>query len=72
MFSAYRQPDPVAAPAPRALLVRSPIAVELTPSELHRLIRSLEAEALGAVEIGLDDYADFMFRRIAELREAGR
>ena len=58
--------------APRALLVRSLIPIEITASELHRLIRSLEAEALAAADIGLDDYADFLFRRCAELREAGR
>lgn len=69
MFSNYRPPDH---PAPRALLVRSLISVEITPSELYRLIRSLEDEALVAIEDGRDDYADFLFRRIAELREAGR
>jgi hypothetical protein len=58
--------------APRALLHRSLISVELTASELHRLIRSLEAEATAAAEFGLDDYADFLFRRVAELREASR
>jgi hypothetical protein len=58
--------------APRALLVRPRVAVELTAAELYRLIRSLEAEAVAAAEIGMDDYADFLFRRIAELREAGR
>jgi hypothetical protein len=58
--------------APRAQLVRSLILVELTASELYRLIRSLEAEAVAAADIGMDDYADFLFRRVAELREAGR
>jgi hypothetical protein len=72
VFTAYRQPEPAAAPAPRALLVRPLIAIEITPSELYRLIRSLEAEAVMAADIGLDDYGDFLFRRVAELREAGR
>lgn len=58
--------------APRALLVRSLIPVALTASELHRLISSLEAEAVAAADAGLDDYADFLFRRVAELREVAR
>jgi hypothetical protein len=58
--------------APRALLQRSLIPVELTGSELYRLISFHEAVAAAAAEIGLDDYADFLFRRVAELREAGR
>jgi hypothetical protein len=58
--------------APRALLIRARIPIEVTASELYRLIRSLEAEAVVAAEIGLDDYADFLFRRCAELRKAGR
>ena len=58
--------------ASRALLVRPTITLEITPSELFRLIRSLEVEALAAADIGLDDYADFLLRRCAELREAGR
>ena len=69
MFAPPAQPDRT---APHALLVRSLISVELTASELHRLIRSLEVTALAAADIGLDDYADFVFRRVAELREAGR
>jgi hypothetical protein len=58
--------------APRALLVRRLITVELTPAELHRLVRSIEADALAAIEDGKNDYADFLFRRVAQLREAGR
>ncbi len=71
MFGTYRLPPPPQLEAardrftPRALLHRS-------PSELYRLIRSLEAEAVAAAEIGLDDYGDYLFRRVAELREAGR
>jgi len=57
---------------PRALLVRHTIPIAVTHSELHRLIRSIEAEALDAIADGRDDYADFLFRRVAELREAGR
>ena len=58
--------------APRALLHRRLILVELTPSEHHKLIQLLEAEAEQAIADGLDDFADFVLRRIAELREAGR
>ena len=32
----------------------------------------LKAEAVAAADIGLDDYRDFLFRRVAALREAGR
>jgi hypothetical protein len=45
------------------------ITVEVSPSELHRLIRSIEAEA---IEDGRDDYGDFLLTRAAQLREAGR
>jgi hypothetical protein len=58
--------------APRALLRRSMISVEVSPSELHRLIRSIEAEAVEAIEDGRDDYGDFLLRRVAELRESSR
>ena len=58
--------------APRAQRRRSLIPVELTASELHRLIGFQEALAASAAEIGLDDYADFLFRRVAELREVAR
>jgi len=57
---------------PRALLNRTMLTIEVTPSELFRLVRSLEAEAMAAIEEGKDDYADFVLRRVAELREAGR
>jgi hypothetical protein len=57
---------------PRALLVRRLIAVEITPAELHRLVLSLETDALTAIDDGRDDYADYLLRRCAELREAGR
>lgn len=58
--------------APRTPLTRPSITVEITHSELCRLIRSLEAEALAANDDGKDDYADFLLRRCAELREAFR
>jgi hypothetical protein len=58
--------------APRALPDRKKIPIEVTPFELHRLIRSIEAEAMAAIDEGKDGYADFLFVRVAELREAGR
>jgi hypothetical protein len=58
--------------APRALPARKKIPIEVTPLELHRLIRSIEAEAMSAIDEGKDGYADFLFVRVAELREAGR
>jgi hypothetical protein len=58
--------------APRALLARPLITVALTPSELHKLVRAHEAEAEQAIADGRDDFADFLLRRVAELREAGR
>jgi hypothetical protein len=54
--------------APRAMLVRSEITIRVSASELHRLIRSLEAEAMAELGEGRDDYADFLLRRVAELR----
>lgn len=58
--------------APRALLRRPKLAVELTPSELHILIAALEQRATAAADDGIDDFADFLFCRIAELRETAR
>jgi hypothetical protein len=58
--------------APRSLLVRSTITVELTATELHSLIQAKEAEAVQAEAEGKVDFADFLFRRVAELREATR
>ena len=57
---------------PRALLSRPLISVEITASELYRLVSSLEAEAERANSRGEDDFADYLYRRCAELREAGR
>jgi hypothetical protein len=59
------------ASAPRALLNRLLVPVELTPSELHRLVRALETEAVAAIDDGKDDYADYLLRRV-ELREAAQ
>jgi hypothetical protein len=62
--------------APRALLNRKRIWVELTPSELYRLIRVLEADAMSAIENDrcsvCEVAADALLQRVAELREASR
>lgn len=59
--------------APRALLRRSLISVDVTPSELSLLIETLNAKAVRAAEAFEQvDFADFLFRRVAELREAFR
>jgi hypothetical protein len=59
--------------APRALLRRSLISVDITPSELSTLIGALEAKAMRTAEDPeLIDVADILFLRIAALREAGR
>jgi hypothetical protein len=59
--------------APRALLVRPAITVEITPSELCLLIQSIEAAASRAAEDPAQiDFADYLYRRVAELREAAR
>ena len=65
-----RQPDRV---APRALLARLLISVEVTPSELSLLIDTLQAKAVRAAEDpDQTDFADYLLRRVAELREAMR
>ena len=59
--------------APRALLRRSLIDVGLTPLELSILIRALETRAMEAAESEDQvDFAQFLFDRVAELREAFR
>lgn len=59
--------------APRASLARPSISIALTPSELYSLIEALESKASRAAEDANQiDYADYAFRRIAELREALR
>jgi hypothetical protein len=59
--------------APRALLHRSLISVQVAPSELSLLIEMLTAKALRAAEDPEQvDFADFLFRRVAELRDAFR
>ena len=61
------------AASPRALFRRSRIAVELTSLELSMLIELLEARAtIAANHSDQCDFADFLFCRVAELREAGR
>jgi hydroxymethylglutaryl-CoA reductase len=59
--------------APRALLLRASITIAVTPGELSLLIAALQSKAERAAE-DLDqvDYADYVFQRIAALREAGR
>jgi hypothetical protein len=58
---------------PRALLNRTLITVQVTASELHTLIEALETKAAKAAEDGDQiDFADFLYRRCAELREACR
>jgi hypothetical protein len=58
--------------APRAVR-REPLQVGLTPFELHPLIETLQARACRAADDpDLIDYADYLFRRIHELREATR
>ena len=54
--------------APRALLHRLLIPIEVTSSELHRLVRSLEAEAMAAIADGRTDYADFLLRKLNEFQ----
>lgn len=58
---------------PRALLHRLMLTVELTPLELSMLIEAMEARAVAASHHSSQvDFADFLFRRVAELREAFR
>jgi hypothetical protein len=59
--------------APRAPLRRPQlICLHLTPSEVHRLIKSLESEAEEAIAEGKDSYADWLLCRVSEIREASR
>ena len=59
--------------APRSLAGRQTIAVEMSSDELHRLIRLIEAEtSRAASDPDQTGYADYLFHRIAYLREAGR
>jgi hypothetical protein len=59
--------------APRSLLVRPTITLEVYLVELHNLIELLTARAVRALkdpdQVGC---ADYLFQRIAALREAGR
>jgi hypothetical protein len=62
--------------APRSLARRQKITVKLTPSELHRLISVLEADAQELIENECcplcEVAADRSLQRIAELRAATR
>jgi hypothetical protein len=50
-----------------------PIRIEVTPLELSLLIEALETRALRAADDADQvDFADYLFRRITELREASR
>jgi hypothetical protein len=59
--------------APRAVLRRQTITLEITACELHDLIEAINAKAVRAAafpdQVG---YADYLFQRVAQLREAGR
>jgi hypothetical protein len=58
---------------PRSPLVGPMISVELTPAVLHDLVELTTARAVRAAEhAGQIGYADYLFTRIALLREAGR
>ena len=59
--------------APRSLPKRRLVPIEVTPYELHRLITTHEDRARKAAEDpDQEDFADYLFQRVAELREAGR
>jgi hypothetical protein len=59
--------------APHALLQRSLIAVEVTPAELAAPIETLTTKTMRASDDPEQiDFADFLFCRIAALREASR
>jgi hypothetical protein len=57
----------------RSLPTHSIVTIEVTPRELHRLIRVLEDEAVKAADdVDQLDFADYLFQRVAALREAAR
>jgi hypothetical protein len=59
--------------APRALLYRTMFTVEVTSLELSILIELLETRAtIAAHHSEQVDFADYLFRRVAELRDAFR
>jgi hypothetical protein len=59
--------------APRSLATRSLVTIEVTPHELHRLIRAIEDDAAKAADNPDQiDFADYLFQRVATLREAAR
>ncbi len=52
---------------------RQTITVEVSPEELHKLVRALESDAERAAQCSDQaGYADYLFRRVAALREAAR
>lgn len=58
---------------PRSLLRRRTITLDVTPTELHDLIETINAKAIRAAACPeQEDFADFLFQRVAQLREAGR
>jgi hypothetical protein len=58
---------------PLALLKRTLITVELSSHELSLLVELLESRALDAAQHSDQcDFADYLFRWVAELREAFR
>jgi hypothetical protein len=59
--------------APRAVVSRPLIRLEVTPYEHAGLVEWMEARAQRAAEDPDQiDYADYLFRHITELRELGR
>ena len=59
--------------APRALLLRPLITIAVTPSELSALVEALNGRTCRAAQDHEQvDFADYLFRRVAELREAFR
>jgi hypothetical protein len=59
--------------APHSLPTRGFITAHVTPHELHRLIRLLEVDAVRAAEdVDQIAFVDYLFQRVAALREAAR
>ena len=59
--------------APRALLRQMMIPIEVSPLELSVLVAALERRACRvANDPDMIDFAQFLFDRVAQLREAAR
>lgn len=71
-FARVRMPSGMVLHDVAIALHRRTITIEVTAAELYSLIYALEAKAAMAADVGLDDAADMMFLRVAELREAAR